>query len=243
TREKLYRGSSFADYDNDGDMDMLISNFDGTNTLYRNNLVESGKAPHWLKVKVRGTVSNRDGIGTRLSLTTPDGFHQMREVDGGSGYAGRNTLVAHFGTNEQAEADVLKATFPSGVETELLNVPLNTLHTIVEPTFVASFDGSETRELTAGETATIDITYRNVGPETATEQVWVLRVAPSGVVSLLRNAQDYTLNNGASSSISFQLPTTPATELGRHRIIVRVGRYQGALIQQDHIDLLVGAAQ
>ncbi|MEO0421280.1 MAG: CRTAC1 family protein [Pseudomonadota bacterium] len=239
TAEKLYRGSSFADYDNDGDMDMLISNFEGTNTLYRNDLDPKEGVNNWVKVRAQGTISNRDAIGTRIELTTDDGFRQMREIDGGSGYAGRNTLVAHFGTADQTVADVLKAKFPSGIEHELLSTPLNAELQFVEPTYTATFSGEEQRTLQAGEAVTLEVTYRNHAPESQTQELWVFRVSPSGAVSMVRAPREIALPPGGSFSFDFVLPTGVNTERGRHRIIARVGTFQGALEQQDHVDLIV----
>ena len=239
TAEKLYRGSSFADYDDDGDMDMLISNFEGTNTLYRNDLDPQAGVDNWVKVRAQGTISNRDAIGTRIELTTPDGFHQMREIDGGSGYAGRNTLLAHFGTGTQTVADVLKARFPSGIETELLTAGLNDTLSIIEPTYTATFSGDEQRTVQAGEAVTLEVTYRNHADQAQTQELWVFRQSPSGVVSVVRTPREITLPAGASFSFDFVLPTTEMTERGRHRVIARVGTYQVVVDQQDHVDLIV----
>ncbi|MEM9384341.1 MAG: CRTAC1 family protein [Pseudomonadota bacterium] len=236
TAQKLYRGSAVTDVDDDGDLDLLFSTFEGTNTLYRNDLNPAGDEAHWVKVRVEGTLSNRDGIGTRLRLTTATGAELIREVDGGSGYAGRNTLQVHFGTGSEDRADI-NAVFPSGIETEVLDVSLDRTETFIEPLLSARFASDEQVTGPAGETFSLELTVRNHSASTQTRELWILRQTPAGAEVVLREARELSLGAGQSFSFAVALPTTPNTQLGRHRIIVRSGEFPDVLTQQDHVDI------
>ncbi|MEO0422132.1 MAG: FG-GAP-like repeat-containing protein [Pseudomonadota bacterium] len=240
TAQKLYRGSSVTDLDDDGDLDLLVSTFEGTNTLYRNDLNPTGGGEHWVKVRVQGTVSNRDGIGTRLRLTTATGTQLLREVDGGSGYAGRNTLQVHFGTGSEDRADI-NAVFPSGIETEVLDVALDSTQVFVEPLLSARFKGDEEVVGTAGETFSLELTVRNHSDAAQTRELWMVRQTPAGAEVVFRAPRTITLGAGQSFSFTVTLPTTPNTQLGRHRVIARAGEFPEVLTQQDHVDLILSA--
>jgi hypothetical protein len=107
--EKVGRGLVAGDIDNDGDLDLLVTNNGQTADLLRND----GPGGHALVVRLIGTQSNRDGIGARLRLTA-GGRTQMREVKAGSSYLGQNDLRQHFGLGEGIRAERLEVSWPSG---------------------------------------------------------------------------------------------------------------------------------
>ena len=107
--EKVGRGLVAGDIDNDGDLDLLVTNNGQTADLLRND----GPGGHALVVRLIGTQSNRDGIGARLRLTAA-GRTQMREVKAGSSYLGQNDLRQHFGLAEGTRAERLEVNWPSG---------------------------------------------------------------------------------------------------------------------------------
>ncbi|HEY5909722.1 MAG TPA: CRTAC1 family protein [Verrucomicrobiae bacterium] len=125
---------NWADYNNDGFLDLFIAVGDGVpqrNRLYRNN----GNTNHWLKVKLDGRASNRSGIGAKVRLqATINGqtFWQMREISCASGYAGQNGLLAHFGLGDATNVATLRIEWPSGIVQELQNVAANQFLTVVE---------------------------------------------------------------------------------------------------------------
>src|SRR5712692_5655976 len=86
------RGVSILDYDQDGQLDIVLRNYRQPAQILHN----TGGANHWLELKLIGTRSNRDAVGTRVDLTA-GGQRQTREVHAGSGYLSGSSLVQHFG--------------------------------------------------------------------------------------------------------------------------------------------------
>ena len=125
--EKVSRGLVAADIDNDGDLDLLVTNNGQTADLLRNDSAP-GSA---LLVRLIGTKSNRDGIGARLLLTTGTRT-QMREVKAGSSYLGQNDLRQHFGLGSDTRADRLEVKWPSGLVDVVPNLAANQIVSIRE---------------------------------------------------------------------------------------------------------------
>ena len=118
---------AFGDYNNDGFLDLyaLIGN---NNILYRNRATSK----HWLKIKLVGTKSNRDGFGARIIVSTGD-LKQMRYVDGGDFGGGfQSSQPIHFGLGTAESVDRIEVKWPSGIVTVLDDVPVNQMLTIVE---------------------------------------------------------------------------------------------------------------
>ena len=91
--ENVGRGCAFGDFDNDGDIDVLVNNLDGPPTLLRN---DGGNKNNWLLIKCVGTKSNRSAIGARVRVTS-GGRTQIDEVLSGSSYYSQHDLRLHFG--------------------------------------------------------------------------------------------------------------------------------------------------
>ena len=104
------RGSAAADYDNDGDVDLFVSNNNQRPHLLRN---DGGNRANWISVEVEGRRSNRSGIGTRVTVFSAD-LRQMAEVRGGSSYLSHNDLRLHFGLGRRTEVDRILIRWPSG---------------------------------------------------------------------------------------------------------------------------------
>jgi hypothetical protein len=106
---KSSRGTAFGDYDNDGDIDVLVVNMDDRPTLLRNDTAGG----NWLTVRLEGTTSNRDAIGARVTLQAA-GVTQTIEVRSGGSYLSHNDIRAHFGLGPARQADRLTIRWPSG---------------------------------------------------------------------------------------------------------------------------------
>jgi hypothetical protein len=131
--EMVSRGLAAGDIDNDGNLDLLITNNNGRPNLLLN---EGGRA-NAILVRTIGTKSNRSGIGTRLTLVTA-GHRQIREVQSGSSYLAQNDLRAHFGLGEANRAERLEIRWPSGATEVVENLPANHVITVREGTGVVS---------------------------------------------------------------------------------------------------------
>jgi enediyne biosynthesis protein E4 len=142
---------AWGDYDNDGFLDLCgTRDVDGSNYLYRNNLRQVGNTNHWLKVKLVGTASNRDGIGATIRIkTTVAGkeLWQMRQIVCQSHGA---ELIAHFGLGDATTVDLLRIQWPSGNVQEVGGVIPDRMVSLTEPIRInplrptASLNGSVT---------------------------------------------------------------------------------------------------
>jgi hypothetical protein len=121
------RGCAFGDFDNDGDLDILILNMNEPPSLLRNDLRGQN---HWLKVLLVGTKSNRSAIGARV-LAHYSGRTQAQEVLSQSSYYSCNDFRLHFGLGAASTTD-LTVLWPSGLKEEYRNVAFNKLITIQE---------------------------------------------------------------------------------------------------------------
>jgi hypothetical protein len=121
------RGCAFGDFDNDGDIDVLVNCVNDLPQLLR---CDQSEKTNWLKVKAAGVKSNRSGIGARIYCTTPGGHRQMDEVRSGGSYISQNDLRVHFGLDKATSADV-EVHWPSGV-IDRLHAAANQVVTVVE---------------------------------------------------------------------------------------------------------------
>ena len=104
------RGAAFGDYDNDGDVDVLIMNMNEPPTLLRNDYAGSNG---WLELKLEGTRSNRAGIGATV-VVEAGGARQARAVASQASYYSHDDLRAHFGLGAASRADRIEVRWPSG---------------------------------------------------------------------------------------------------------------------------------
>jgi len=125
---EVSRGATFGDYDEDGDIDIFVANLDAVPTLLRNDTPDPG---HWLTVKTVGVTGNRDGVGTRITVTTGSSV-QVREVRAGDGFLTRSDARAHFGLGSHASAETLELRWPSGTVDRISDVVAERVVVVVE---------------------------------------------------------------------------------------------------------------
>ena len=107
--EKSSRGAAFGDYDNDGRIDVIVTNMNDRPTLLHNE----SAGGHWATFRLIGVRSNRDAIGAKVFVTA-GGKRQMVEVRSGGSYASHNDLRAHVGLGDAARIDRVEIRWPSG---------------------------------------------------------------------------------------------------------------------------------
>jgi hypothetical protein len=117
-RPRVSRGAAIGDFDNDGDLDVLVNNNGEPAQLLRN---DGGNANHWLEIFLIGTRSNRDGVGARVKLTAGDlTLYEQRK--GGMSYQSAQDPRLHFGLGAHAIVDALEIIWPSEVVTKLAGI-------------------------------------------------------------------------------------------------------------------------
>ena len=116
------RTSALIDIDNDGDLDIITGEFGSAPQILVSNLSER-RAVNWLKVKLVGTFSNRDAIGSYVTVSAGD-LQMTRFVDGKTGYLAQSSLPLYFGLDDATTIDRITVTWPSGGE-QVLEGPLD----------------------------------------------------------------------------------------------------------------------
>ncbi len=127
--ESVSYGAALGDLDNDGDLDLVINNFEEQASLYRNDLVTD----RCLRLRLRGTVSNRWGIGSTVRLTGGTAGPQLRYVTAARGYMSASDPVVHFGVGQVETIDRLTIEWPSGHVQKFEQLATDHLYTVTEP--------------------------------------------------------------------------------------------------------------
>jgi len=115
---RVSRGAAIADFDNDGDLDILVNNNGQAPQLLRN---DGGNTNHWLQILLIGTKSNRDGVGARVKVSAGK-LILKDQRKGGMSYQSAQDPRLHFGLGPQSKVDAIEIFWPSGGVTRLANV-------------------------------------------------------------------------------------------------------------------------
>ena len=219
------RGTAAADYDRDGDIDIVQVNLFNRIKLYEN--ISSGQG-NYLQIDLNATVSNRSAIGTLVEATVGSTTY-MRQVNGGASAHSQDDLVVHFGLGSATTVDELKISWPSGTVQTLTNVGVNQLMTVTEEggTGGTALLSSDMSDIDFGaieegmSSAPVTVTLTNDG----TDELDVTTVSISGT-----DAGDFshdastpiTLAGGASTSLNVTFTPSAAAAPLAASVIYRV---------------------
>jgi len=137
SRAMVARGAAYADFDHDGDLDILIANNHGPAYLLRN---DGGNRNKWLCVRLVGTKSNRDGIGAVVRIESASG-KQWNAVHSGGSYCSQSDLALTFGLGKDPVVTALEIEWPSGTKQQLGNIAANQFVTIEEDKGIVAKSG------------------------------------------------------------------------------------------------------
>ncbi len=124
-----HRGCAFGDLDGDGRIDVVVTSIGKDAEIWMNRTANTG---HWLDIALRGTKSNRDGIGARIKLVTKSGT-QYNHMTTSVGYASSSDGPVHFGLGPDTRAESIEIHWPSGVVQTLQNVDADRIFKVTEP--------------------------------------------------------------------------------------------------------------
>ncbi len=125
------RGVAFADFDNDGRIDAVVSVLNGPAKLFHN--ITANNNVNWLGIQLRGTRSNRQGIGARVSVTLPDGHTLYNQATTSVGYASSSEPVVRFGLGPNRTVSKVEIRWPGGGVQQLTGVSAGHIIEVEQP--------------------------------------------------------------------------------------------------------------
>jgi hypothetical protein len=136
-RPKVGRGLAFADFDRDGDLDLLLTTNNGPAYLYRNDALKKRSS---IRLHLRGTKSNRDAIGAKVRIFY-NGRSQVRLVRSGSSYLSQSELAVTFGLGGEQKIERMAVEWPSGFGEEHKDLEAGKAYQVTEKTGVTALYG------------------------------------------------------------------------------------------------------
>ena len=127
--DRVGRGLAVADFDNDGNLDVVIANLGRAPALLRNQGLTHN---NWITIKAKGTRSNASGLGARVTVETAGGI-QVKEINNAASYLSSNDIRLHFGLGKAGIVRRLEVVWPSGTRQTLTDVAVNQILAVEEP--------------------------------------------------------------------------------------------------------------
>jgi len=128
-RKYVGRGAACADFDNDGNLDLIVVNLNDSPRLLHN---DGGSGNHWLTIAAKRPNGKSDAVGARVTATTGT-LVQIADVALAQGYMSQSDPRAHFGLGKAAKADRVEIRWPNGRKTQRTDVPADQILKVVQP--------------------------------------------------------------------------------------------------------------
>ena len=128
-QRRVSRGAAWGDYDEDGDLDVIVNEIDGAPSLLRND--GGNQSGNWLLLKLQGTKSNRNAVGARVTLKVGD-LAQVQEVYAGDSYLSHSDWRLHFGLGSAKIVDEIEIKWPNGKVEKKTKIAANQILKIIE---------------------------------------------------------------------------------------------------------------
>lgn len=125
---KIHRGAAFGDFNNNGKIDIVVTTINDKPQLLMNRTANGN---HWIVLNLVGTKDNRDGLGTKIKITTSGGV-QFNQATTAVGYSSSSDKRVHFGLGRATVVDKIELSWPTGVKQVLSNVKADQIVTVVE---------------------------------------------------------------------------------------------------------------
>lgn len=125
----MHRGAAFADFDNDGRIDAVVTVMNGPAKLFHNTTTGGS---HWLALRLRGRRSNRQGLGATVSVSLPDGRTLYNQATTAVGYASSSEALVRFGLGSNREAAKIEIHWPGGTTQHISNVAADRVVDVVQ---------------------------------------------------------------------------------------------------------------
>ncbi len=221
--ERRSRTIVMGDYDNDGDPDLFYVNYAEPVVLARN---DTDNGNHWLILELEGVASNRNGIGARIRVRTPDGVDQYWEMRSGSSLGGGDDPAAYFGLGANPTVDEIEIRWPSGIVQTLTGVTADQRMTVVESGLrVVMIPQAVPLEIPAeGGSFTYTLVLENHTDVTQTFDAWVNLTGPGGV-NLTRGPVPVTLDPGATTNKDLSQTVPAGAAAGEYTMTGSAGSF------------------